>query len=213
RVGRLETVQSLCKSLTSYLLFFVFGILLLKAIGLDMMPFITTAGVLGLAVGFGSQKLVKDVISGFFIFIDNLFVIGETVTVNGITGQVHEMGTRVTRLLDSSGRLYLIPNGDIGTVTNLSRYPVGDFVEFSVAASADLGKVINTVNSVGNALFEAQDTRLQAAPQFIGTTSFTAASITVRVSVVSDPVDLAKEQMRVREELRKALTSAGIALV
>src|SRR5262249_52051065 len=127
RTGRLQTLQGLCKSVVGYVLFFVFGVLLLKALGFDIMPFITTAGVIGLAVGFGAQKLVKDVISGFFIIIDNLFVVGDTVTIGTVTGRVEEMGMRVTRLLDTSGKEYLFANGDIGTVTNLSRHPVKDF--------------------------------------------------------------------------------------
>jgi small-conductance mechanosensitive channel len=212
RAGRLQTLQGLCKSVVSYVLFFVFGILFLKAIGFDIMPFITTAGVIGLAIGFGAQKLVKDVISGFFIIIDNLFVVGDTVTIGAVTGQVQEMGMRVTRLLDANGRVYLLSNGDIGTVVNLSRHPVEDMIEINVAASADLNRVIRTIDAKGKALFKPGDHHLKAAPHVLGITAFTAASVTVRVSVVADPRDLLAEQMRVRAAVREALLAAEIPL-
>jgi small conductance mechanosensitive channel len=212
RTGRLQTLQGLCKSLLSYVLFFVFGVMLLHAVGFNIMPFITTAGVLGLAIGFGAQKLVKDVISGFFIIVDNLFVVGETVTIGPVTGQVIEMGMRVTRLRDAGGKLYLLANGDIGTVINLSRYPVTDYVEVNVAASADLNRVVEVVQAAGEKLFAAEDSPLRVPPAVVGMIAFSAASMTVRVSVVTDPRHLAGEQMRVRGALRAALVEAGIPL-
>lgn len=210
RAGRLQTLQGLCRSIVGYVLFFIFGILLLQAVGFNIMPFITTAGVIGLAIGFGAQKLVKDVISGFFIIIDNLFVVGETVTIGTVTGQVQEMGMRVTRVMDAGGRLYLLANGDIGTVTNLSRHPVEDFIEVGVAASTDLNKLVQTVQDTGQKLFESPDHKLKAAPHVVGITAFSATSVTVRISVVSDPRDLTEEQMRVRAAVRDALQAAGI---
>jgi len=212
RAGRLQTLQGLCKSVVSYVLFFLFGVLLLKAIGFDIMPFITTAGVIGLAIGFGAQKLVKDVISGFFIIIDNLFVVGDVVTIGTTTGQVQEMGMRITRLLDASGRQVLISNGDIGTVINLSRNPVTDFVEIGLAASADLRLAVQTIDAAGEALFAEKEHKLKAAPKTVGITAFSAASITVRVSISSEPCDLAEEQMRVRAALREALHAKEIPL-
>ena len=212
RAGRLQTIQSLCKSTVSYILFFVFGVTLLKAVGFDIMPFITTASVIGLAVGFGSQKLVKDVISGFFIIVDDLFVVGDTVTIGGITGRVQEMGMRVTRLIDSTGKLVILSNGDIGTITNLSRYPVEEFIEIGIAATADLNKTIEVINETGTSLFASENHSLKAAPRALGVTAITAAAATIRVSVVTDPRDLPIEQMRLRSALREALAKAEITL-
>jgi small-conductance mechanosensitive channel len=212
RAGRLHTIQSLCKSIIAYVLFFVFGVTLLKAVGFDIMPFITTASVIGLAVGFGSQKLVKDVISGFFIVIDDLFVVGDTVTIGAITGRIHEMGMRVTRIVDASGRLHILANGDIGTVTNLSRHRVEEFVEIALAASADLTKTKEIIDAVGAQLSAQDEGRLKAPPQVLGITVLSAASVTVRISVVCDPRDLPAEQMRIRAAVRDALAKAEIPL-
>lgn len=212
RAGRLQTMQSLCKSIVGYVLFFVFGVTLLKAVGFDIMPFITTASVIGFAVGFGSQKLVKDVISGFFIIIDDLFIVGETVTISGVTGRVQEMGMRVTRLVDPTGKLVILANGDIGTITNLSRNPVEEFVELGLAATADLNKAIEVIANTGEALFASEGHHLKAAPRVLGISALTAATVTIRVSVVCDPRDLPIEQMRLRAALREALARAEVPL-
>lgn len=212
RTARLHTLQGLCKSILSYVLFFVFGVMLLKAIGFDILPFVETAGVIGLAIGFGAQKLVKDVISGFFVIVDNLYVVGDVVTIGAITGTVQEMGMRVTRLLDVNGRLYLISNGDIGTVTNLSRHPVVDFVEINVGPAADLSRIVEIVRVTGEQIFQREGHRLKAAPYVLGITAFSALSVTVRVAVAADPRDLPAEQMRLREALRTALLAAEITL-
>lgn len=212
RTGRLNTLQSLIKSILSYVILFVFGVLLFKAIGFDIMPFIETAGVIGFAIAFGSQKLVKDVIAGFFIIIDNVFSVGDLVTIGAVTGQVQEMGLRVTRVLDMSGRLYLLPNGDIGTVTNLSRHPVTDFIEIVVAATADLNKVVEIVRETGQKLAAAEDNALKTPSVVLGVTAFNATSVTIRISAVADPRELPHEQMRLREAVRTALLAAEIPL-
>ncbi|HLJ54583.1 MAG TPA: mechanosensitive ion channel family protein [Chthonomonadaceae bacterium] len=212
RAGRISTLQSLCKSSLAYLLTFIFGVTLLKAIGFDIMPFITTASVIGLAVGFGSQKLIKDVISGFFIIVDDLFDVGDTVSTGGVTGRVQEIGMRVTRLVDASGRIVILANGDIGTLTNLSRNPIEEFVEVALAASADLSRAIQAINAAGAKLYEQADHKLRAAPQVLGVSAISAASVTLRVSVVTDPANLPAEQMRLRGALRDALAAAEIPL-
>ena len=212
RTGRLKTLQGLCKSVLGYVLFFLFGILFLKAVGFDIVPFITTAGVIGLAIGFGAQKLVRDSISGFFIIIDNQFVVGETVTIGAVTGTVQEMGMRTTSLEDANGRVYIVSNGDIGTITNHSRNPVVDFIEIALGAAAGLNKAIEALNTAGETLFAQEDHHLHSAPKVLGITAFSAAAITVRISVVSDPRDLPAEQMRVRAAMREALLAAQIPL-
>ncbi len=212
RTGRLQTMRSLCKSIVSYVLLFVFGVTMLKALGFDIMPFITTASVIGLAVGFGSQKLVKDVISGFFIIIDDLFIVGDTVTIGGVTGRVQEMGMRVTRLIDTTGKLVILSNGDIGTITNLSRHTVEEFVELSLGAAADLNRALEVIAQAGKALFASECRRLKEPPRPLGVTGLTAAAVTIRVAIVCDPRDLPSEQMRLRAVLRDALAKADVPL-
>lgn len=212
RAGRVQTLQGLSKSVVGYVLFFVLGILLLGAVGIPILPFITSASVVGIAVGLGAQKLFKDVISGFFIVVDNLYAVGETVNVGTITGEVQELGMRVTRLLDTNGKTHLLSNGDIGTVTNLSRHAIQDFIEVNVAATADLNKVVDVSNKTGELLFAQPDHHLKSAPEVQGITAFSATSVTVRVTVCTEPATLLQEQMRVRAALRDAYLAAEVPI-
>ena len=212
RAGRLQTLQGLSKSVVGYVLFFVLGILLLGAVGIPILPFITSASVVGIAVGLGAQKLFKDVISGFFIVVDNLYTVGETVNIGTITGEVQELGMRVTRLLDANGKTHLLSNGDIGTVTNLSRHSIQDFIEVNVAAVADLSKVVEISNKIGESLYALPDHGLKSAPHVQGITAFTAMSVTVRVTVCTEPAHLLLEQMRVRAALRDAYLAAEVPI-
>lgn len=212
RVKRLQTLQGLIKSVLGYILGFVFGVLLLRAVGFDILPVVTTASVLGVAVALGSQKLFKDIISGFFLIVDNLFGVGDVVTIGTATGVVEEVGMRVTRLRDATGKEHLLANGDIGTVINLSRHPVEEFVEINVSPTADLEKAIRAMNETGIALLKVEGHTLKSAPAVLGVPAFTKDLTTLRISVVTDPMHLEVEKMRVREALRLALIASEIPL-
>ncbi len=220
RISRLKTLQGLGRSIVSYTLFFLFGALILQAVGFNIIPLLTTASVVGVAIALGAQKLFKDVISGFFLIVDNLFVVGDTVTIGGVTGEALEIGMRVTRILDSTGRLHLFANGDIGTVVNLSRYPVEDAIEIGIAPTADLNLALKILNEAGAALFpaaaegqtEASAGLFRAAPTVLGLSAVSAAAYTARISVVAAPRDLPQAQLDARRALRDALAAAGIAL-
>ena len=223
RAARIRTLQGLGRSIVSYTLFFLFGVLILQAVGFNVLPLLTTASVVGVAIALGSQKLFKDVISGFFLIVDNLFVVGDTVTIGGVTGTALEIGMRVTRVLDATGRLHLFANGDIGTVVNLSRYPVEDFIEIGIAPTADLNLALKTMNDAGRTLFpppeseqgEPSDlppTLFKAAPVALGLSAISATAYTARISVVAAPRDLPQAQMDARRTLRDALAAAAIPL-
>ena len=119
--GRIRTLGSLILSIVHYVLIFISGVMLLRVFDFDPAPVLAAAGVVGLAVGFGAQKLVRDIISGFFIVLENQYSVGECVTIVGVTGTVEELGMRITQLRDEAGKLVTIPNGDIAQVVNHSR--------------------------------------------------------------------------------------------
>ena len=119
---------------------------------------------------------------------------------------------RVTRLVDSTGKLVILANGDIGTITNLSRNPVEEYVEMALAAATDLNRALEVMNETGEAVFARSDHHLKAQPRVVGITALSAAAITVRMSVVCDPRDVQVEQMRLRADLRNALAKAELPL-
>jgi small conductance mechanosensitive channel len=97
------------------------ALIVLSQIGIDIGPLIAGAGVAGLAIGFGAQKLVQDVIGGFFLLVEDQFRIGDLVELVGVTGQVQDIRLRVTVLRDVSGNIHYVPNGDIRVATNRSQ--------------------------------------------------------------------------------------------
>ncbi len=209
---RLHTLQGMLRSILGYTLFFVFAVQALDAVGVQIMPFVEAAGVMGLAIGFGAQKLVKDMISGFFLIVDSVFTVGEMVTIGTVTGEVVEMGMRVTSIKDPSGRLYIIPNGDISTVTNLSRNPISDTIEITVSAYADLDKIRQVVQEVGDVLMKEENNHLKALPKLAGITTVSGTTLTLQVSVSTDQNLLWGEKMRLRFALLDALHKAQVPL-
>jgi small conductance mechanosensitive channel len=210
--NRLRTLQGLVKSIAGYVLFFVFLIMFLQALTVDVTGLITTAGVGGLAIGFGAQKLVKDVISGFFIIVENQFAVGDYVTIGAATGEVVEIGMRITRLRDDQGRLWIISNGDISIVTNHSRNPIEAFIEVGVAPGTDIKKAAEIIDASGKELAAAEGSRLLAAPHFLGVSAADNVRTLLRVSVVSAPRDLATEQLRVREAILDRFRQEGVVV-
>lgn len=110
---RLKTLKSLLKNIIYTILFFVFGILIVQELGFNITPFITGAGILGLAFSFGAQTLVKDLIAGFFIILENQFNVGDKVQLNNEKGVVYKITMRLTILKDEEGNFIHLPNSEI----------------------------------------------------------------------------------------------------
>jgi len=117
---RAYTLGSLINNVLNVLIYGIAVVMILSQWGIDIMPILTGAGIMGLAVGFGAQTLVKDMINGFFILADNQFNVGDKVKIAGLEGTVEEMKIRVTVLKDGEGNKHTIPNSNITTVT---KYP------------------------------------------------------------------------------------------
>ena len=214
QAARLKTLAGLVDSIAGYVLTFVFGVMLLRTFDLDPIPLLTTASVAGLAVGFGAQKLVKDVISGFFILLENQYAVGDYVSIGAATGTVEEVGMRTTRIRDEAGRLYILSNGDITQVVNQSRGPVEAFLEIGVAAGADVDKATELVNDAGKGLAEQRpDLGFAAAPAVQGLGGMDGAKLTLRVTCpVTAPARLAEAQVALRSVIHQRLTEAGVGL-
>ena len=123
---RLGTIFSLFKNVASAAIFTIASLMILSEFGVDLAPVLTTVGIMGLAVSFGAQSLVKDIISGIFILLENNIRIGDAVTISSVTGTVEDIRLRTLALRDIQGNLHIYPNGSINEICNMSR-------EFSVA--------------------------------------------------------------------------------
>jgi small conductance mechanosensitive channel len=209
RAARLKTLGGLISSTVSYVIFFVAALMILGEMGANMGAVLTTAGVLGLAVGLGSQRLVRDVIGGFFLLLEDQFSIGETVTLGGsnVTGAVKEMGMRVTRLRDDLGRLVIVANGDITVVTNHSRGPLAVTVDLTLPADADLDAVQRAVSAAAGALPSGQ---WAIPPRYEGILDAPEGKLKVRVAGRAAGVRPEIAEMALRAALRKTFKDEGL---
>ena len=213
RANRLRTLQNLAKSVGAFVLLFILVVMILDAIGANISGIVATAGVGGLALGFGAQKLVKDVISGFFFIVEDQFVVGDYVTIGAATGVVEEVGMRITRIRDDQGKVWILSNGDVTTVVNHSRAPVESSIEIGIHPSADVPTAERIINEVGRSLFEAEtDRRLVTPPTVSGISGWDSARLLIRVTVTAEPKALAGEQLRVRQAIHSRLVEEGIQL-
>src|SRR5690606_3039483 len=150
------------------------ALMILQEIGVPIGPILAGAGIVGLAVGFGGQYLIRDVISGFFIILENQYRIGDVVNLDGVGGLVEDISLRMTTLRDLDGTVIHIPHGEIKKVSNLSKDFSRVNLNIGVAYSSNIEHVIEVVNRVGNGL--ANDPRWKAfvrtPPLFVRIDSF-----------------------------------------
>jgi small-conductance mechanosensitive channel len=172
----------------------------------DLSPLFAGAGIIGIAIAFGAQTLVKDFLTGIFIITENQYRVGDYVTINDADGRVEYIGTRSTVIRDDSGNVHYLPNGSIIHVVNKT---MGySKVKFSIMldASTDLDNAISVINQVGDTLAESTKwkEKILSPPQFSSIGTFTGSSVEVTISGKTQPSD----QWSVTAEMRKRLISA-----
>jgi small conductance mechanosensitive channel len=143
-----QTLGSILQGLARFVIFLAAALMILKRLGVDITPILASVGVAGLAVGFGAQHIVRDLIAGFFILFDDRFSVGDLVIIDNVKGTVEDMNLRITQLRTEEGGLYTIPNGQIKAVTNLSRGWGLAQVNLYFSPSEDLDKVIETTRKI-----------------------------------------------------------------
>lgn len=210
RAARLKTLETVAQSVMLYTLYFIVLGLLLASFGLNPLSLVATAGVAGVAVGFGAQKLVRDVLTGFILLMEDQYAVGDLVTIGGNTGVVVETGMRITKLRDESGRLIILSNGDIAQVINFSK---GDFrigIDLAVSSEAAPQSVADAVRRAGEILAE-RNSRVKQ-PELRGVTAMGAASVTYRIEAVAPPHQRIDAEAELRSALRTALEEFEVKL-
>lgn len=147
-VRRLNTLVPLLQSLLKYIVIFFAAILILRQLGVDAAAILAGAGIVGIAVGFGAQELVKDILTGIFLLLEDSISVGDTVQIGDITGTVEDIGLRVTRIRPFSGALIVIPNGEISRIANYNRGFTRAIVEVGIAYESDVDRAIAILEEV-----------------------------------------------------------------
>ncbi len=211
RVRRVKTLSALVENGLLYTLAIVSIVMVLRAVGVDPVPLVTAAGVAGLAIGFGAQKLVRDVISGFFILLENQFAVGETVTIGAVTGTVCEVGLRTTRLHDPQGKLYIFSNGDIASVCNHSRGELLVPFEVNVSSETDLKRACDVLDGVGAEV--SRRCRLSKPFQSCGVAAFDATKVTLKIGGSVSTAQQEQVLKELREEILRRFREENITIV
>ena len=157
---RASTLVQIVNTSARVVLFCIGGIMILRELGMDITPLLTGAGIVGVAIGFGSQSLVKDFFAGFFILVENQFRVGDVVEIGGRTGSVEKINLKTTVLRDTDGSVFIIPNGEITSVKNMTYTWSRAILDIGVSYDADLDKTMEILQSVGDEL--ASDPKLAA---------------------------------------------------
>jgi small-conductance mechanosensitive channel len=214
RVQRAETVGALLKSMASFGIWSLAGLMALGTLGLDLGPLIAGAGIVGVAVGFGSQNLVRDFISGIFMLMEDQYGVGDVVDAGPATGTVEGVGLRTTRLRDVSGTLWHIPNGEIRRVGNRSQGWARALVDVEVAYSTDLEAATRTIERVAHELYvdEQWAPRLLEQPEVWGVEELGPDGIRVRLVAKTRPLEQWNVARELRARLKVAFDQAGIAV-
>jgi small conductance mechanosensitive channel len=211
RAARVRTLGGLVTSIIVWTLGFVFVVSGLSMIGFPIASLLASAGVAGVAIGFGAQKLVKDVITGFLILLEDQYAVGEYVTIGTVTGIVEDFEMRITRIRDDDGKLYILSNGDIVQVCNQSRGPVGGAFEIGIAASADTDHAIEVLNK--SLLEKSHELELPVPASVRGVSGSDAAKTTLSIHFrAGNAIRPSDASFQLRQSARAALLAAGIPL-
>jgi len=211
---RAQTITRILRQAASVLVWSVTVMLVLGEFGVDLKPILAGAGILGLAVGFGAQTLVKDVITGFFILFENQIRVGDTVTAAGCTGVVESVNLRTTVLRDQDGTTHIIPNSAITVVTNATRDWARALLDVGVAYKEDTDRCEAVLREVGGALEKdpVYGRKLIGPFEYVGVVKLADSAVVLRLVVKTHANDGATVLRELRRRVKKAFDQAGIEI-
>jgi len=209
---RAATLGRILTSLMTAVVGFVAVLMLLRELSIDVVPILTGAGIAGLAIGFGAQNLVRDVISGFFLILEDQVRIGDLARINGIAGTVEQINLRTIIVRDGEGAVQVFPNGTITALANLSKQFAYAVVETRVAYSENIDRVMGTIREVGASMERDpvwQPIVLEPL-EIVGITSLADGAATVQVKFKTLPLNQGKVANELRRRLMSAFVGRGI---
>lgn len=210
--ARTDSAAQLISSVGTFVIFVIAIIVLLAQVGFDVAPLLASAGVAGLAIGFGAQTIIRDFLSGVFMLFENQYAIGDIVTVGGVTGTVVGVGLRITQVRDAEGTIWYVTNGSVTQLGNLSQGWSLATVDVPVAYGADPQKVTDVLTEVARTMQESEGWAGVILPDepSVAAELMTPSAVTYRIRLHTAP----GEQLAVARALRPlaltAIERAGI---
>ncbi|MFS0690544.1 mechanosensitive ion channel family protein [Sporosarcina sp. 179-K 8C2 HS] len=208
---REQTLLKLLENTLSYVIYFSAILSILQEFNIDVKGLLAGAGVLGLAVGFGAQSLVKDVISGFFILFEDQFSVGDYVKIGTAEGKVEEIGLRTTKIKNFTGELFILPNGTITQVVNYSLKNSLAIVDVAIPFELGIEKVEKLIDAFLDSMSK-DNPDLLGKPKLIGAHDFTEDSVIERIIVETKPMRHYDIARNISVGIKKHLDQEGIEI-
>ena len=207
---RENTLKKLTANVISYVVYFIAFIMILdNVLGFNVGALLAGAGVAGLAIGFGAQNLVRDIISGFFIIFEDQFSVGDYVLVSGVEGTVEEIGLRTTKILSWTGEMNILPNGDITHVTNYSVHNGLSVVDINIPYESDIHAAEQIIGEIAKTLPEKYEAIVNV-PEILGVQSLELSHFVIRVIAETEPSFQWFGERMIRKEMKEGLFKQGI---
>lgn len=206
RAKRARTLGAVIKNATTVLIVGIAGMMILTQFGVDITPVLTGAGIVGLAVGFGAQALVRDVLSGFFLILENQVRVGDVAAINGTGGLVEAINLRTIVLRDEEGTVHVFPNGAINTLANRSKDFAYYVMSVGIAYNEDPARVEGVLREIGAGMQQDQKygPSILAPIEIMGVDTFSDWSFQVKLRIKTMPL----KQWDVGRELRRRMLAA-----
>jgi small conductance mechanosensitive channel len=209
---RITALTSVLRSVTSVVIFAIAGFMILGEVGVNVAPLLAGAGVIGIALGFGAQSLVKDFLSGLFILVEDQFGVGDIVDLDlQTTGTVEAVSLRTTRLRSVDGTVWHVPNGDIRRVGNKSQHWSRALLDIEVAYDTDIDHASAVIKRVADGLWRERDDILEE-PDVWGVERLGINSVVIRLVVKTRPADQYDVSRKLRQRLKEAFDAEGIEI-
>lgn len=210
--NKAKTLSALLSSVWRYTVYALTAVTILSRLQImDVGPILAGAGILGLAVGFGAQNLVRDVISGFFIILEDQFSVGDFITVDSFTGIVEELGLRITKIRDFSGELHIVPNGQIQAVTNRTRGNMRAMIDVGISYDEDVDHVLSVLEELMREYAQG-DADVVEGPTVLGVVDLADSSVEIRVIARTVPMTQWKVERDMRRAIKNKFDELGIEI-
>ena len=209
--SRRDTLTAILKKIVKYILYFIGVVISLELFDINTTSIIATAGVGGLAIGFGAQSLVKDIITVFFILLEDQYTIGDYIQINDKEGVVEELGLRVTKVRDFTGELHIIPNSSISVVTNRTRGAMRALVKMSIAYEEDVDNAISVMERVSREIGESNENIVEG-PTVLGISGMGASDVVITAVAKTKPMEQWSVERVMRKAYKQAFDKEGIEI-
>lgn len=205
------TLMKLLENILTYVVYFMAIMMVLSILDIDVKPLLAGAGILGLAVGFGAQNLVRDIITGFFIIFEDQFSVGDYVRIGSFEGVVEEIGLRTTKVKGTSGELNILPNGIISEVTNFSLNNSIAIVDVSIAYEENIAQSEKVIQELLETLTEKYE-EIVKTPELLGVQNLGPSEIVLRIVAETLPMKHWFISRMIRKEVKNCLDEHGIEI-